>query len=1835
MTPRDPRTFWMILAALATAACSGDGPGRNASGPGAGPGGDASGGNAMGGSGGDASGGTGGTGASGGAGGNGGGMGSLCDSLPPSFDTMPVTTALAGELYHYPAHATDPDGDTVFYQVVSDTFLSVDAVTGVLKWIPTAGDIGNHTVDLIATDSTGCATTQSFTIAIADENQAPQIVSSAPFLATANQAYGYNVDVEDPDGDTVTVAVTSGPAGMSASGTSVSWTPSSGQVGVHHVVLTATDSHGASDTQSYTLAVGTGVASGPPSVFISAPAAYADIQGFANVNGSVSDSDLLVYFIDVCDENGQGCVETYEGTGVVSNGLIGKADTGVRDNGFATLRVRAYDQALNQASATRKVKITGGLKVGHVEIRVVDLDIAAPGLPLQLIRSYSSLDRGESHSFGYGWKLEIADGYQLEEVRNEAEGWDIQPGGIFNPPTVDEVGDPHIYIFHTPDREPFGFFFYPDAQLGGTGFSTVTPVWYDGLNKGATMTPQGGTPNDLIFVNGSSEITDYNFTPYTEKAFTITTAEGLTYDIHEDFGLESVSDTNGNALSVSNNSISHSNGRTIQLMRDGNGRITRATDPVGNQTNYFYDSKGNLERVEKPEGITESYRYAHGHLLRDVIGVGGALLSRKEYDERGRLVKETNGEGHVRSYSYDDVTGAQTIDDGSGLVYEIEYDNAGNVTAMTKPGGATITMQYDADNNMTQRVEPGVGTSTYQYNSKGQVTQSTRPHAQGDPPSWYTITNQYNAAGKLTQATIPGGGQLRMQYDGAGNVIAIRDQNDNLLSATARGPKGVVTSDLGITGADNFTHNAAGDITSSVDPYNRTFTATRNAAGDITSMTYPWGETGTFAIDGVGRITSEDYGNGKTVNYAYLGSDWTEMQSSNGATVRRQIGVNGQVKRYENAAGDTTQYLFDDVGRTVGTIDPLGRVTQHSYSSAGYVDQIVYPDGSVVSHGYDIAGRLTSVTNEESETITQTFAVDGRIASLTDPLNRTTSWEYTPTTTTSIDPLDRETVTTFSPHGLIMQVDYPDGTSRSFSYLGTSRFQSAEDFPTSVTDEGNHTRSYGYDSKANMTSSTDLSGQVYTLSYAGNALSSFVAPEGETISYDYDEYARVSALHHADGETTTFQYDAYEAPTLITLPSGATISNTFGIEGDLAATTTSDGESLSYSYDAAGRRTGYSDATGNTQFAYDLRDRLTLVQPGVGGEVRYEYDRAGRVTAVEVVPSASAAVERTEYSYDAAGQLVSVIDPLGGTTTFDYDAAGRLVERTLPNGIVTSYGYDLRDRLVSVVHEHNGSLVRSVSYTRGPNGEPLSASYDDGASSFSYDGALRLTGENHTGSGAANIGYSYDDSGKRTQKSFNSSTTDYNYGAGYRLVSTSGAEAASYSYDQDGNVTQLSRGGDTIALAYSALGRVTSETVNGNTVSYEHDADGHRVRATDGAGERNRLIAPASGSGLAFPHAVADAMGNVVSSWVYAGNHPLMRIDENGDPVYYLEDAQGSVIALADGAGNEIGRLRYDGFGNVLAASGATDAPAAVGGDFRFHGHWLTATTGLYHMRARDYDPLTGRFLSRDPVGADGMTPETHHRYAYALSNPLLYSDPSGMFSLISVNISMNFNAMMQNIKNAAIQSAKEYIKDKITEFFMQALLSQIGVPFGVAPGGPAAAALDALSSAADGAGGEEFENFVRKSVCSMFGDTLDWVHWAVFLRGGKNKSRWHEVAFNGFTCGTYSDDNRKHVRDEYTDPGTGLTIGKLPEADFVLSPYLPSAGGAWLIGDFKYKASTIKLNKDQSKAMAAYARKKAMHIMGWVVWTKKGHGPVWYEVTLRAWALAHGVQASVLSIKD
>jgi RHS repeat-associated protein len=69
--------------------------------------------------------------------------------------------------------------------------------------------------------------------------------------------------------------------------------------------------------------------------------------------------------------------------------------------------------------------------------------------------------------------------------------------------------------------------------------------------------------------------------------------------------------------------------------------------------------------------------------------------------------------------------------------------------------------------------------------------------------------------------------------------------------------------------------------------------------------------------------------------------------------------------------------------------------------------------------------------------------------------------------------------------------------------------------------------------------------------------------------------------------------------------------------------------------------------------------------------------------------------------------------------------------------------------------------------------------------------------------------------------------------------------------------------------------------------------------------------------------------------------------------------------------------------------------------NFLYSGEQYDSALGLYYLRARYYNPATGRFLAMDPYQGSFLDPATLHKYVYAGNNPVNDVDPTGRSALL------------------------------------------------------------------------------------------------------------------------------------------------------------------------------------------------------------------------------------------
>ena len=459
--------------------------------------------------------------------------------------------------------------------------------------------------------------------------------------------------------------------------------------------------------------------------------------------------------------------------------------------------------------------------------------------------------------------------------------------------------------------------------------------------------------------------------------------------------------------------------------------------------------------------------------------------------------------------------------------------------------------------------------------------------------------------------------------------------------------------------------------------------------------------------------------------------------------------------------------------------------------------------------------------------------------------------------------------------------------------------------------------------------------------------------DGETISYAYTIGGLLQSVQDQRGLTCYRYTDAGQIAAVEQL----------GIEANLSCATSPVRRRVGYAYDAAGNRS-----------------MVTVQVGGTTQQIGYLSDALGRLCAVKHGASPASCTDPTAYTYGYE-------DHVGST-----DVSQRAT-LTTPNGMIETQSYDPLGRLSSLVQQVNGSPLASYTYSYDSASRRQQVTELDGSSTtWSYDDADRLTRELRSNGAATplwDLTYSYDAVGNRLtmQEAVSGQQTSYTYrstGLDQLASSTTNGVTRSYQYDARGN---LSSDG-VLSYGYDARNQLSSVTGPGLSQQNQYDALGNRIRQTSNGVSTDYLWDEFAPYGVIL--AELDSAGAVQSSYLRAGLDALEQTT-GGMTQVLMRDGQGTTRALLNPSTNTISeRYSYDAFG-TMRSSPTNPATSQL-----YMGQQYDQANGLYQMRARFYNPVDGRFLSRDPYAMGAAQSSQHNRYVYGANNPVNGFDPSG-----------------------------------------------------------------------------------------------------------------------------------------------------------------------------------------------------------------------------------------------
>ncbi|HZM04285.1 MAG TPA: RHS repeat-associated core domain-containing protein [Candidatus Saccharimonadales bacterium] len=989
----------------------------------------------------------------------------------------------------------------------------------------------------------------------------------------------------------------------------------------------------------------------------------------------------------------------------------------------------------------------------------------------------------------------------------------------------------------------------------------------------------------------------------------------------------------------------------FQLTSNGSNYILG--DPRS-QMIYTFDSTGKLTTIADGHGNAQTLSYIGSQLASVTDGLGRTLTF--QYGSSGFLTNVTDG---VRSVAFTQTGNNLTsVADSIGFVTTYTYDTnnpiPGLMTAAAEPqGNFPYTQVFNASGQVISQTEAGANTTTINYSNL--TTTLTDPLGN-------TRTDAHTELGELASFTDEIGQTILTGSDDHGRRNAIVDRLGNTTTLgydapsgkpsaltnadgtvtrfnySARTNSGVVLYDLSQTiypdGAmESFTYDASGNVLTRTDRASQMFFFSYNNRGQMLTATNPLGGVITATYDSAGRLASRmDTDTGLTTFQYDSLNRLTNVIHPDGATLQAAFDANDRLLTLKDERGNTTGFAYDQNNRLISTTDANLQVTHFAYDSRDRLVQATDRLGHSLGFSYDTLDHVATVTNRNGNVTTFTYDSRRRLASLTDPGGKIWSFGY-----------DNEAIPASSTNPLgqkdsqrVNLLGYSVAFTNALGQVSSVARDSMER-TTNAVDEISRTNSFGYETRGLLANTT--APLIGTATYQRNnlgLLSAITGLNGELWNFTYTPMGRLQSLADPLSRTNLYSYDDRGRLQRVVFADGIVRSNSYDPASNPTRRQYSGGPDLQFTYDSLNRLASANDLS----FAYDPERRITnTVSSGVNQGAAYDAD--GRLTSVTYQNGAFT----VNYAYDNRDRLTQASDTLTGTQiNFNYDDAGRLTGITRPNGVNGTYTYDAAGRLTRI---QEGSII-DIQYTVDAASQIVAANFTaplDPAtllaptlSAFAYDPAHQII----------NSGFAFDARGRQTASPGHS----YQWDGASRLV-----------------------GIDGVALAYNGANDLETRTTGGVTTRFFYN---HALGLTPIMAERN------------------ESTLQIQRYYVWTpGGRLLYLIDAtSGNAVRFFHfDRVGSTLALTSAAGAVTDAYAYSPYGVLLGHTGTSPQLFTYVGEF---GVRSEAAANLYHMRARYYDPVSARFLTRDSVWPRLADNRTLDPYNYASESPILFIDPLG-----------------------------------------------------------------------------------------------------------------------------------------------------------------------------------------------------------------------------------------------
>lgn len=1131
----------------------------------------------------------------------------------------------------------------------------------------------------------------------------------------------------------------------------------------------------------------------------------------------------------------------------------------------------------------------------------------------------------------------------------------------------------------------------------------------------------------------------------------------------------------------------YQNGKTLTSESgwsyDDKGNVLTETVPLAGTTTMTYDS-GNysmpLSKTYKKDDRTEIRevytprsdrkavewkRVYESSVLKEAVSYSydsaNNLISERHYANLASDPPVASANDRVISYSY-----ANTNPNLSGAIYNNVFltetktagikDADGNNAASTLeyPAG-TVAEKYvfDAHGRMLEKMDAAGKTTKYQYDALGRSRKEIFPRGNASEPEYFVETEYLDVAPVPKNhivSTDEKGQKTRHEYTSLGKIERVYTLSpDTLLSRNLYDSENRLWYEY-VYGTDGTTTTVY-----AYDDFSRATSKT------VTGPNMPGSYEERYSYDDAfdpaggtmleGKQVMGNHANAPTIHSCVMKDvlgrtvretvgDSTGIASSGITSVTYGYDFVGNKTSQTDSNGNTTTWTYDYAGRTKTETRQTedGPVTAHTvYTPFGDKDYSLDFRGKRTDYDHDALGRLrgqTSALNGSDKMIARYFY---------DPVGNVEKQQLLCGGTASA-PVWKETRYTYDSRYRVLDTITHDGTAESrcrFQYdpVGNKTAQYTGMTGNSVT--GAAKTSYDYDRFGNVKSITDS---------IGNSPNP-TAPERRTETYTYDNYGMLRQKKDRSWFVTAYRNDA------LGRLCRETVTDTEGQQPELYR---------AFTYYKTGLKATEENEHLSVSFAFDARGRLIsqteTCRQGAANTVvkRYSYDDCGNRTGFTMTKDGGAQLSMG-YVYGKRNMLKEVWrNPVftGGVISggqkiavYTYDANGNRKTLAYPqSGMSVGYEYNDANLVTDLYNRKGGGHRSSYHYTYYPDGTQRRKTAKvsgkaDKVTDYRYDRMGRLTEEKEQkGSTAV---YAYDRYGNRQRMTVTDVngkvvTTDYIYDIRNRLETETKeydgtTEILRYRYDWNGNQVhrQWEKFTPTGPEKYKRPGRVgiysdkfcedivvlEMQEYNGfNQLTYVYrDTVETRYQYRPDGLRHRKLFADGSSTTHIWDgqDIIAEYGQNGAVHSRYLRGLSLIARDVGGNLEYYLFNAHGDVVERTSANGTTLKNYDYDAFG-VERNPEKLDA-----NPYRYCGEYLDRESGTVYLRARGYDPNTGRFLTEDThwnpsnmIYGDAPQEMSHgallpngnaitqssNLYNYCGHNPILYSDVSGGFFVLA-----------------------------------------------------------------------------------------------------------------------------------------------------------------------------------------------------------------------------------------